>query len=109
MIAENTNGFDYSSARLKTQNKYDFQYGRIEARAKLPSGAGTWPAIWMLGSNFEEVGWPETGEIDIMEHRGNDQGVIHGTLHFPENSGGDAVGLKLYQLIMYRLNFIIIQ
>ena len=95
LIAEDINGFDYSSARLKTQNNFDFQYGRIEARAKLPSGGGTWPAIWMLGSNFEEVGWPETGEIDIMEHRGNDQDVIHGTLHFPGNSGGDAIGQTL--------------
>jgi len=89
--AENTNGFDYSSARLKTENNFDFQYGRIEVRAKLPQGDGTWPAIWMLGSNFSQVGWPDTGEIDIMEHSGNDPGVIHGSLHFPDNSGGDAV------------------
>ena len=89
--AENTNGFDYSSSRLKTENDFDFQYGRIEVRAKLPQGDGTWPAIWMLGSNFSQVGWPETGEIDIMEHNGNDPGVVHGSLHFPNNSGGNAV------------------
>lgn len=72
--AEDTEGFDYSSSRITTQDKFEFQYGRVEARAKLPEGAGTWPAIWMLGSDFDEVGWPETGEIDIMEHVGNPAG-----------------------------------
>ncbi|WP_229731884.1 glycoside hydrolase family 16 protein [Psychroflexus planctonicus] len=90
--AESTNGFDYSSSRLNTLDNFDFEYGRIEVRAKLPEGGGTWPAIWMMGANFPEVGWPECGEIDIMEHRGNDQDQIHGTLHFPDNSGGNAVG-----------------
>lgn len=90
--AEDTEGFDYSSSRITTQDKFEFQYGRVEARAKLPEGAGTWPAIWMLGSDFDEVGWPETGEIDIMEHVGNQQDVIHGTLHYPGRSGGDADG-----------------
>ena len=90
--AEPTNGFDYSSSRITTQNNFQFQYGRIEARAKLPEGGGTWPAIWMLGSNFSDVGWPESGEIDIMEHVGNDQNTIHGTLHYPGRSGGNADG-----------------
>ncbi|MFD0931568.1 family 16 glycosylhydrolase [Psychroflexus salinarum] len=88
---EQTNGFDFSSTRMTTLDKFDFEYGRIEVRAKLPEGGGTWPAIWMLGSNFPEVGWPETGEIDIMEHKGNDPGVVYGSLHFPGNSGGNAV------------------
>lgn len=93
--AEDTNGFDYSSSRITTKDKFEFQYGRVEARAKLPEGAGTWPAIWMLGSNFNEVGWPASGEIDIMEHVGNQQDVIHGTLHYPGRSGGNADGGSL--------------
>ncbi|MBO2543677.1 family 16 glycosylhydrolase [Salegentibacter sp. BDJ18] len=90
--AEETNGFDYSSSRITTKDNFEFQYGRVEARAKLPEGAGTWPAIWMLGANFEEVDWPATGEIDIMEHVGNQQNEIHGTLHYPGRSGGNADG-----------------
>lgn len=88
---EAINGFDFSSTRMTTLDKFDFEYGRIEVRAKLPSGGGTWPAIWMLGANFPDVGWPDTGEIDIMEHKGNDPGVIHGSLHMPGNSGGSAI------------------
>lgn len=91
LIAEETNGFDYSSSRITTMDKFEFQYGRVEVRAKLTEGGGTWPAIWMLGSDFEEVGWPETGEIDIMEYKGNEPDVVHGSLHFPENFGGNAV------------------
>ncbi len=90
--AEETSGFDYSSSRITTQDNFEFKYGRVEARAKLPEGAGTWPAIWLLGSDFDEVGWPETGEIDIMEHVGNQQDIIHGTLHYPGRSGGNADG-----------------
>lgn len=90
--AEPTNGFDYSSSRITTQNNFQFKYGRVEARAKLPHGHGTWPAIWMLGSNFTEEGWPKSGEIDIMEHVGNQQNTIHGTLHYPGRSGGNADG-----------------
>ena len=89
--SENFSGFEYTSSRLKTEDNFEFQYGRIEVRAKLPQGDGTWPAIWMLGSNFSDVGWPDTGEIDIMEHNGNEPGVVHGSLHFPGNFGGNAV------------------
>ncbi|WP_165388990.1 family 16 glycosylhydrolase [Aquimarina brevivitae] len=81
----------YTSSRLKSQGLFDFTYGRVEVRAKLPSGGGTWPAIWMLGSNFESIGWPNCGEIDIMEHVGNQQNTVFSSLHFPGNSGGDAV------------------
>ncbi len=70
-----------TSAALETKNKADWTYGRIAVRAKLPKGRGTWPAIWMLGSNIDTVGWPECGEIDIMEHVGYDPGVIHSTIH----------------------------
>lgn len=90
--AEDIEGFDYSSSRITTKDNFEFTYGRVEVRAKLPEGAGTWPAIWMLGSDFDEVGWPQTGEIDIMEHAGNEQGTIHGTLHYEGRSGGDADG-----------------
>lgn len=89
--AEPINGFNYSSSRMTTLNKFGFQYGRVEIRAKLPTGGGTWPALWMMGTNFPEVGWPQCGEIDIMEHSGNNQNVIHGSLHFPGNFGGNAV------------------
>ena len=90
--AESSNGFNYTSSRVTTQDKFEFMYGRVEVRAKLPAGGGTWPAIWMLGADFDEVGWPATGEIDIMEHKGNDPNEIHGTLHYPGRSGGDADG-----------------
>lgn len=90
-IKENFSGASYTSARMITKDKFDFKYGRVEVRAKLPSGAGTWPAIWMLGSDINLVGWPACGEIDIMEHRGNDPNKIHGSLHYPGRSGGNPV------------------
>jgi len=71
----------WTSARLVTKHKGDWLYGRIEVRAKLPAGRGTWPAIWMLPTDWEYGGWPASGEIDIMEHVGYDMGVIHGTIH----------------------------
>ena len=70
----------YSSARLVTRGKYDFTYGHIDVRARLPRGVGTWPAIWMLGS-ATPLKWPDDGEIDIMEHVGYNQGVIHASAH----------------------------
>ena len=72
---------NYTSARLLTQGKTTWTYGRIEAFAKLPAGRGTWPAVWMLGKNIATAGWPRSGELDIMEHVGYDEGVIHGTVH----------------------------
>lgn len=89
--AESFGGFNYTSARMTTYEKYDFTYGKLEIRAKLPTGGGTWPALWMLGSNFETVPWPGCGEIDMMEHVGNEQNEILATLHFPGNSGGNGV------------------
>lgn len=86
---EASGGFDYSSARLKSEGKYAFTYGKVEVRAKLPTGGGTWPAIWMLGANYATNFWPACGEIDIMEHVGNSQNLIHGTLHYPGHSGGN--------------------
>ena len=72
----------YTSARLKSQGLRKFTYGRIEVRAKLPASAGTWPAIWMLGSNFTTVGWPTCGEIDIMEQTGANKDITLGTVHW---------------------------
>jgi beta-glucanase (GH16 family) len=89
---EKHNGSEYTSARLLTKNKFSFTYGKVVARAKLPFGKGTWPAIWMLGANDETVGWPDCGEIDIMEHAGNRLNKIYGTLHYPGHSGGQADG-----------------
>ena len=81
----------YTSARIKSENLFEFTYGRVEIRAKLPSAGGTWPALWALGANFDEVGWPASGEIDIMEHVGNNNNTVSSALHLPGNSGGSAV------------------
>ncbi|HEY7568786.1 MAG TPA: glycoside hydrolase family 16 protein [Gemmatimonadaceae bacterium] len=72
---------DYTSARLVSKNKGDWIYGRIEVRAKLPSGRGTWPAIWMLPTDWLYGGWPSSGEIDIMEHVGFAPDSVHGSIH----------------------------
>ena len=80
-IAESYKGAKHSSASLITRGKKEFLYGRIEVRAKLPTGVGTWPAIWMLGSNFGDVKWPDCGEIDIMENVGFDPDTIHANIH----------------------------
>ena len=86
---EASGGAEYSSARLKTDAKFAFTYGKVEVRAKLPIGVGTWPAIWMLGQNYATKPWPACGEIDIMEHVGKNQDVILSTLHYPGHSGGE--------------------
>jgi len=74
----------YTSARMTTQSKKEFFYGRIEARIKMPGGKGFWPAFWMLGANINTVNWPACGEIDIMEHI-NDDSLIYGTAHWDNN------------------------
>ena len=71
----------YTSASLTTKGRASWRYGRIEVRAKLPTGRGMWPAIWMLGDNIDQVGWPECGEIDIMENVGFDPDRVHGNVH----------------------------
>ena len=83
-------GFRYTSARMKTQGKKSWKYGRMEARIAIPSSLGTWPAFWMLGSNITEVGWPACGEIDIMEHVNHDLRII-GSLHGPGYNAGSAL------------------
>ncbi len=84
-------GNSYTSARLKSENKFDFKYGKVEFRAKLPAGAGTWPALWMLGKNYPTNTWPACGEIDVMEHKGFQPNVIHGTVHYTGHSGGGGI------------------
>lgn len=83
-LKENYGGMQYTSARIKTQGLKSFTYGKIEARIKLPSGQGLWPAFWMLGDNISSVGWPRSGEIDIME-RVNYESNVHGTVHWDAN------------------------
>ena len=86
------NGSPYTSARMLTKNKFSFKYGKLEVRAKLPAGGGTWPAIWLLGDNSNTVAWPGCGEIDIMEHVGNQLNKIFSTLHSPGHSGANGDG-----------------
>jgi beta-glucanase (GH16 family) len=81
----------YSSARLKTESTYSAQYGRIEARIRIPRGQGIWPAFWMLGADIAQVGWPACGEIDVMENVGYEPGIVHGTVHGPGYSGAQGI------------------
>jgi beta-glucanase (GH16 family) len=92
----------YTSASINTLGKAGWQYGRIEVKAKLPSGGGIWPAIWMMGTNRPEVGWPKCGEIDIMEFIGNHPEDIYGTIHYPDpvangnkSNGGKTIAVKV--------------
>ena len=91
VITAKKTGSSYTSARLKSENKYEFKYGKVEFNAKLPAGAGTWPALWMLGQNYATNIWPACGEIDIMEHKGNQPNIILGSVHYTGRSGGDSV------------------
>ena len=94
---ESYEGSAYTSGRIKTQGLFEQAYGRFEARIRLPVGVGIWPAFWMLGHDIDSVGWPECGEIDVMEYLGQEPGIIHGSLHGPGHSGGQAV-TRRYQL-----------
>ncbi|MBC7935683.1 MAG: family 16 glycosylhydrolase [Rhizobacter sp.] len=91
-IRENFSGSTFTSARMKTQGKFEFKYGKVEVKAKVPAGVGTWAAAWALGSNITTVGWPACGELDIMEHLGRELNKVYGTLHYPGRSGGNADG-----------------
>jgi beta-glucanase (GH16 family) len=81
----------YTSARLISKDRVAFTYGLVQARIQLPTGRGIWPAFWMLGQNIDEVGWPQCGEIDVMENVGQNPGVVHGTVHGPGYSGSSGV------------------
>lgn len=76
----------YTSARLKSEGLFSQAYGRFEARIKIPAGQGMWPAFWMLGNDIASIGWPKSGEIDIMENIGREPGTVHGSLHGPSTS-----------------------
>jgi beta-glucanase (GH16 family) len=84
----------YTSARLQTKGHFATTFGRIEARIKLPAGRGLWPAFWALGSDIESVGWPNSGEIDVMESLGNDPFTLHGSLHGPEANSAKGYSLS---------------
>lgn len=83
---------EYTSARLKTQRRFEQAHGRFAARIQIPRGQAIWPAFWMLGADIDAVGWPRCGEIDVMENVGREPGTVHGTLHGPGYSGGGGIG-----------------
>ncbi len=88
--SESYKGRVYTSARITTKGLHEHTRGKFEARMKMPTGRGMWPAFWLLGANFATVGWPATGEIDVMEYRGQEPAIVHGSLHGPGYSGGNA-------------------
>ena len=80
---------EYTAASLTTEGKASWRYGRLEVRAKIPGGKGTWPAFWTLGTNIRQVGWPECGEIDVLEFVGKEQPVrLHSTVHYEDRAEG---------------------
>lgn len=81
------NGNQYFSGKINSKDKMEFQYGTIETRLKLPEGHGIWPAVWMLGTNVAEVGWPASGELDLMEYVGREPNTIYSSLHTPASFG----------------------
>jgi len=89
---------EYTSARLKTKEHFAQAYGRFEARIKVPRGQGLWPAFWLLGNDIDKIGWPKSGEIDIMENIGKEPDSVHGTIHGPGYSGAGGIGSP-YSLI----------
>ena len=91
-LRETREGNPYTSARLTSRDKVEFAFGRVEARIRVPRGNGLWPAFWMLGADFPEIGWPQSGEIDIMENVGSEPAVVHGTVHGPGYSGRGGIG-----------------
>ncbi|WP_405350237.1 family 16 glycosylhydrolase [Nonlabens sp. Asnod3-H03] len=103
-LQENFQGAGFTSARMLTKGKYQRKFGRFEARIKLPWGQGIWPAFWMLGddANGTQI-WPQIGEIDIMEYRGQDPTIVLGSVHGPGYSGGNAV-TKSYDLVNDRFD-----
>ena len=88
----NKTTWNYISGRIKTLGKFTQTYGRFEARIKIPFGQGIWPAFWMLGEDIDKAGWPNCGEIDIMENIGKEPAIVHGTIHGPGYSGAGGIG-----------------
>ena len=95
-LKEDYEGSAYTSARLVTQDKVSVQYGRIEARVRMPAGQGLWPAFWLLGSSITTETWPACGELDVMEFRGQEPSLIAGTVHGPGYSAGSALSGTFY-------------
>ena len=81
-IKENLDGKSYTSARIKSQNKFSFKHGQLKVRAKFPQSKGTWPAVWLMGANLDAVGWPNCGEIDLVEQNGQEKNKVLGTVHW---------------------------
>jgi beta-glucanase (GH16 family) len=102
---ESYGGFPFTSARMKTQGLFSKKYGRIEFRASLPQGLGYWPALWMLGTNINSAGWPECGEIDVMENKGSAPTQVSGTIHYADVNGNDVYQYKNYTLSTSATNF----
>ena len=100
---EDFEGAAYTSARLLTKDKFEQKYGRFEARIQLPYGQGIWPAFWMLGANSDTAIWPQCGEIDIMENRGQQPTLITGSVHGPGYSAGESIS-KEYDLVNDRFD-----
>ncbi|MBF2708039.1 glycoside hydrolase family 16 protein [Flavobacterium soyangense] len=101
--SESFGGSSFSSARIKTEGLFTQAYGRFEARIKTPYGPGIWPAFWMLGANNQTAVWPQIGEIDIMELKGHQPNINHGSLHGPGYSGGNAI-TDIYALLNDRFD-----
>jgi len=91
-VSDDHGTYNYTSARMKTQGKFNVKFGRVEFRAKLPKGKGIWPALWMLGEDITQVGWPACGEIDVMELLGHEPNKVYGTVHGPGYSGASSKG-----------------
>lgn len=98
VIEARKEGNKYTSTKITTKGKKEFKYGKIEARAKLPVGQGIWPAFWMLGANIDEVQWPKSGEIDILEYVGKDPHMIYTTLH-TQDSHGNTINTKRTEVL----------
>lgn len=94
---ESFGGANYTSGRLISQGLFEQQYGRFEARIRLPYGKGIWPAFWLLGNDCDENAWPQCGEIDVMEYLGDAPTVVFGSVHGPQFSGGESIS-KQYEL-----------
>ncbi len=93
---ESTNGFSYTSARMKTKRFFSKKYGRFEFRARVPAGQGFWPAFWLMPERSPYGGWPSCGEIDIMENKGSYPAVVQGTIHYADATGGHLQSTGLY-------------
>jgi beta-glucanase (GH16 family) len=97
-ITARYDGQTYTSGRIETQGHFSQKYGRFEARIQIPQGAGMWPAFWLLGTNYASVGWPQCGEIDVMENHGSDPTTVVGSFHGPGAGGAEYLKTAGYQL-----------